>query len=105
MRLAVAKETRRGADQFGDFVGVLKLGAIYLDACARVAEQRLRQRFNHAGLARPGRPQEKQISYGPSRRIQSRQEHLVNLYHFFYCRVLANNLAAWSSFTISGLEL
>src|SRR5204862_3866808 len=94
MGFAMTQVSRRRADKFCDFVGVLKLGAIYFDARARVAEQRFRQRLNHAGLAGPGWPQKKQIPYGPSWRIQSRQEHLINLYDLFHRRVLPNNLAA-----------
>ncbi len=38
MSLAVTKVARRRADQLCDFVGVLKLGAIDLDAGARVSK-------------------------------------------------------------------
>ena len=40
MGFAMAEISRRGANQFGDFVRVLELGAVDLDDSARVADQR-----------------------------------------------------------------
>ena len=44
------------SDQFRDFVRVLELSTIDLDAGAGIAEQRFRESFNDAGLPRSGGP-------------------------------------------------
>src|SRR5581483_2314857 len=73
---------------------MLELRAINLDAGARVPEHRLRHGFHHAGLSRAGRTEKEKIAYRTSRRIQTGQEHLVNLHHLLNCLVLADDLAA-----------
>jgi len=50
--------SRRRADQLGDLMAVLKLGAIDLDYRPRVVQQGLCRCLYNASLARPGRPQE-----------------------------------------------
>ena len=50
VRLAVAQVARRRADQLGNFMLVLKLGAINLDAGVGIAEQSFRHGLHHAGF-------------------------------------------------------
>src|SRR5438876_5082098 len=50
--------TRRRTDQLGYLVRVLKLGAVNLDNCIRVAEENLGSGFNDARFAGSCRPQE-----------------------------------------------
>src|SRR5579872_666961 len=73
---------------------VLKLRAIDLDAGPRVAEQGLGHGLDHARLARSGRPQKQQIPHRTPRRIQSSQEHLINLYDLLNCLILSHDPAA-----------
>ena len=46
----MAEVSRRRTDQFGNLMRVLELGAINLDAGARIPEQALRHSFHHAGF-------------------------------------------------------
>src|SRR6266498_5390736 len=103
MGLAVPQVARRRADQFGNFVGVLELGAIDLDAGAGVSKERFREGFNNARLAGPGGPKKKQIADWASGGIQAGKEHLVDLDYFFNRGVLADDLAAESAFKITGI--
>src|SRR5207237_8332102 len=83
VRLAVTQIARRRADQLCDLVRVLEFRAVNLDTGARITEQRLRHRLDYTGLARAGRTEKEQIAYRATGRVQSRQEHLVHLYHSF----------------------
>src|SRR5215469_1764787 len=103
MRLPVSQVAGRGADQFGDFVRVLKLGAIDLDARPGVAEQSLGHRLDHPRLAGSCRPQEEQVSHRPAGRIQSRQKHLIDFDDFLDGLVLAYDLAAQGVVKLSGI--
>ena len=103
MRLAVSQVSWRRADQLRDFVRVLKLGAIDLDAGAGVAEQGLGHGLDHPGLTRAGGPEEQQISNRTARRIQSRQKHLVDFDHFLDGLVLTDDSAAKGAFELSGI--
>ena len=58
MRLTVAEVSRRRADELGNLVRVLELGAIDLDAGARIAKERLGHGFHNPRFARARRPQE-----------------------------------------------
>src|SRR5271163_2732951 len=104
MSLAMSQVSRRRSDQLGDFVRVLELGAIDLNASPRISEQSLGHGLNHAGFPRAPWAQKKQVSHRTSRRIQSRQEHLVNFDHLFKRGILAHNLAAQGVVEISGIS-
>jgi hypothetical protein len=104
MGLAVTQVARRRTDQFGDFVGVLELGAIDLDAGAGVSEERFRESFHYARLTRPRWAEEKQIADWASGGIQSREEHLVNFDYLLNRGVLPNDLAAKSAFKVAGVS-
>ena len=101
--LAVAEVSRRRADQLGDLVGVLELGAVDLDAGARIAEQGLGHGFDHAGFARTGGPKKKKIADRTSGRVQARQKHLVDLGHLFNGGILADNFAAQGVLKLPGI--
>ena len=51
MSLAVTQVSGGRADQLGDFVGVLELGAINLDAGSRIPEQSLGHGLDHPGFS------------------------------------------------------
>ena len=72
----MAEVSGRRADELGDFVGVLELGAIDLDAGARVAEQGLGNGFDDAGLAGTGGPKKKEIADGAAGRVQGGKLYL-----------------------------
>src|SRR5579863_2101773 len=101
MGLAMAEVSRRRADQFGNLVGVLELGAIDLDAGAGVTEQGFGHGFHDARLARAGRPQEQQVADGAAGRIQAGQEHLIDLDDFLHRLVLPDYAAAKGTFKLS----
>ena len=104
MRLAVTEVARRRTDQFGDFMGVLELGAVDLDAGAGIAEKRFGQGFDDAGLARIRWAQGRAgCRPGDPGAIQAGQEHLVDLDDFLDGGVLANDFTAESSFEVAGI--
>jgi len=76
-----------------NIVQVLKFATVDFDIGVRVAEQRLRHSFHHARLAGVGRPQEKQIAHGTFRRVQTCQEHLVDLGYLIGGRFVPDNPA------------
>src|SRR5208283_3425215 len=71
---------------------MLELGAVYLDASTRIAEQRLGHGLDYASLARAGRPQEQQVPDRPSCRVQASQKRLVDFGNLLDCRILTYNL-------------
>src|SRR5215467_9479948 len=103
MRLPMSEVPGRRSDQFGDFVGMLELGAIDLDASAAVSKQSFGHGLDHTRLARSGGPEKQQVSHGTSRRIQSRQEHLIDLHYLFDCLVLSHDPATKGAFEFSGI--
>src|SRR5437588_12107962 len=82
---------------------MLKLGAVDLDASPWLAKKRLSQGFDYARLARAGWPKEEQVTDRPPGRIQSRQEHLVDLSDFFDGDVLSHDFAAQRCIEFSGV--
>ena len=105
MGLAVTQIARRRADQFGDFMGVLELGAINLDASAGVSEERFRESFHDARLARTGWPKKKQIADRASGGVQSGEKHLVDFDDLLNGGILADDFAAKSAFKVAGVAL
>src|SRR5207244_4309022 len=97
---AVAEVARRGANELGNLVGVLKFRAIYLDDRAGIPKQDLRRRFDDAGLSRARRPEKEEVSYGAARRVQSGTEDLVHVDQGLYTFLLANNLGAQGTMKI-----
>src|SRR5579864_6022013 len=80
---------------------MLELGAVNLDAGPRIAEQSLRHGLYHSGLTRSCWSQEQQVSHRASRRIQSRQKHLVDLHNFLNRLLLTYDSAAQGGFKLS----
>ncbi len=99
----MSQVSRRRADQLGNLVRMLELGAIDLDAGPRVAKQRLRHRLHHPRFAGAGRPQEQQIAHGTVRRIQASQKHLIDFRYLFDRLILAHNLPAQGSLKVTGV--
>src|SRR5437879_2746828 len=94
VRLAVPQIPRRRANQLGNLVRVLKLGAIHPDHCPRVPEQNLRRGFHNARLPRPGRPQKQQVAHWTSLRAHPRQEDLVEVHQSANAFLLTDDLMA-----------
>src|SRR5450432_1729726 len=103
MGLAVTEVSRRRADQFGDFVGVLELGAIDLDAGAGVSEKRFSQGFDYTGLTGAGGSEKEQVPDRAIGGVQAGEEHLIDLDDFFDGGILADNFAAESGFEVAGI--
>src|ERR1700719_4147369 len=81
-------------------MGVLKLGAVNLDAGMRVAEQSLGHGFDHTGLARSRRPQKQQVAHRPTWGVEPGEKHLVDFDHLFDGLLLADNAAAEGGFKL-----
>src|SRR5260370_29324954 len=64
VRFPMAKITRRRADEFGDFMTVLKLAAIDLNDGAWIAEKRLGGRLHGACLPGTRRPEDRKFPIG-----------------------------------------
>src|SRR5215471_13462613 len=94
MRFAVSQVSGRRADQLGDLVAVLKLGAIDLDYCLGIVQKGLSRGLDNAGLARPRRPEEQKVSDRPASRRQPRHMALVSSDDLVYRLVLSNDHAA-----------
>jgi hypothetical protein len=82
-------------------MGVLKLGAVNLDAGMSVAEQGLGHGFDDTGLARPRGPQEQEVAHRPTRGVKPGEKHLVDFDHPLDGLVLADNAAAEGGFKLS----
>jgi hypothetical protein len=79
MRLAVAQIPWGRTDQFRDFMRMLELRAVYLDHQAWVTKQNLCGSFDNARLPGPRRSQEQKVTDRPTRGIQPRAKHLVEI--------------------------
>jgi hypothetical protein len=99
----VAEVSWRRTDQLGNFVGMLELGAINLDASSGVTEQSFGHGFNHTRLSGTGGPEEEQVADRASGRIQPCQEHLVDFDYFLDRRFLANNLSPQGGFEVASV--
>src|SRR5215469_7558896 len=100
MSFPVSQVSRRGANQFCNFMAVLELSTIDFDHGAGIAKQRLRHGFHHAGLAGARRPEEKKIAYRTRRGIQPCEKHLIDLNDFLYGLVLAYDFSPQSAFKV-----
>ena len=66
VRFTMSQIAGRRADQLGDFVAVLELGAIDFDYRACITDEALSHGLHEARLAGAGRPKEEQGSYRPA---------------------------------------
>src|SRR5205807_4343809 len=94
VRLPVPQVPRRRANQLGNLMRVLKLGAIHLDHRPRVPEQYLRRGFHNVRLPRPARPQEEQVAHRAPLLAHPRAEHLVEIHQSANAFFLADDLTA-----------
>src|SRR6266481_1869551 len=62
MRFAMTEISRGRADEFGDFMTVLKLAAVDLNDSPRISEQGLRGRLHCVCLPGTRRPEEQEVS-------------------------------------------
>ena len=96
----MAQVSRRRADQLGDFVRVLKLGAVDLDDRIWVAEQNFGGRFDDARFARTGRPEKQHRADRPVERIHAGEKNLVEAAHAAHRALLADDARRKSLFKI-----
>jgi hypothetical protein len=73
---------------------VLEFGAVDLDHCPRIAEERLCRHLDDPRLPRTRRPKEQQITYRATRGLQASPKHSVKVYDRLHGFVLPNNLLA-----------
>src|SRR5260221_460033 len=92
MCLAMAQIARRGTDQFGDFVGMLKFGAIPLKAPSPIPEKNLRGRLDNPRFPRSSRPKKQQVADWPSRRGKSGAKTLIEVSHRLHSFFLPDDL-------------
>src|SRR5215469_1524662 len=79
MRLAMSEISRRRADEFGDFVAVLKLGAVNLNHRSRIPYKRLRGSFDHPRLAGTCGTEKQKIPDRTTRAGHAGQKHLIDV--------------------------
>ena len=92
MGFPVAEIAWRRANQFRDFVGVLKLRAIHFDYRAGVPKQYFRRRFHDTSLSRTRGTKKQQVAHRTARRIQPRAENLEHVHEGLYALFLSHNL-------------
>src|SRR5579864_262890 len=80
---------------------MLELGAIDLDAGARISKESFGHGFDHARLAGTGRSQKQEVAHWAAGSIQAGQKHLVDLDDLLDRLVLADNTAAQGCFEFS----
>src|SRR5262245_20932037 len=103
MCLAMTEVSRRRTDQLGDLVRVLELGAVNLDAGARIAKKRFCHCLDDSGLAGAGWPEKKQVADRAPRRVQARQKHLIDLGDLLEGLVLPDDLPPQRTFKVAGI--
>jgi hypothetical protein len=101
MCFAVTEIAWGRTDQFCNFVGVLKFGAIYFDDGAGVAEENFGGGFDDARFAGTGGPEEEQVAHGTARRVQASTKNLVEIDQRLHAFFLANDLGAESVMKIT----
>src|SRR5215470_12503645 len=97
MRFAMPQVSRRRTDQLGDFMAVLKLRTVDFDHRTRILEKDLRCSLDDPSLSRSSRSEEQKIPDRTSRRIQTREVHLINIYDLLNCLVLSDDHATEAS--------
>src|SRR5882724_5431681 len=90
----MAKIARGRADQFGNFMGMLKLRAIDLDHRAGIAKKNFGGRLHDARFSRTRRPEKQQISYWAAWGVQSGAKDLVEIHQRLDALFLSNNFPA-----------
>jgi len=98
MRLAVSEVSGRRADEFGDFVTVLELGAIDFDDGFGIADEAFGESFDGAGLAGPGGPKEEEAPDGASGAAHPGAVSLIKIDDLPDCFLLADDAPAQVGF-------
>src|SRR5208282_2483667 len=103
MRLTMTEIARGRTDELGDFVGMLKFGAVYLDNGARAAKQDFGGGFDKPGFAGACGTEKEQVAYGTAGRIQARGEHLEEFDERLNTFILTYDFRAQSFLKLDGL--
>ena len=103
MSFAVAEIARGRTDEFGNFVGVLKFGAVYLDDAAGIAKENFGGGFDDARLAGASGTEKEKIADGAAGRVQAGAEDLVEVDERLHALFLANDFGAESLLEIAGI--
>src|SRR6266849_5206724 len=104
MSLPVSQISGRRADQLGNLMAVLELGAVDLDHCARVADEAFSGRLDKPGFARAGRPEEQKISDRPAGTRHARQVRLIDIYDLLNRVVLADDASPKVVIKLLGID-
>src|SRR6185369_15647325 len=92
--------SRRRANQFRNFVRVLKLSAVNLYNCVLIAEQNFSRGFNDTRLSRSCGTEEQHRADRPINRVQACEENLVEPGHAAYRTFLSDNARFQTLFEI-----
>src|SRR5436309_13332741 len=79
MRFPMPKIAGRRTDQLSDFMAVLEFGAVDLDHCLWIPDQRLRQSFNGPCFPRASGAQKQEVPDGSARCRKTGHMHLVDI--------------------------
>src|SRR5271157_3001322 len=94
MSFAMAEIAWGRADEFRDFVRVLKFRAIDFDDQAGIAKENFRGGFHNAGFSGPRGSKKEEVADRASRRIKACGEHLEKIHEGLHAFFLANDLGA-----------
>src|SRR5208282_2772819 len=103
MSFPVSQISWRRTNQLGDLMRVLEFRAIHLNHRARISKQDLCGRFHDSRLSRTRRTEEQQVPHRSSGRVQSRAEHLIQVYECLNPFRLSDDLRAQRSFKVSAV--
>ena len=103
MSFAMAEIAWGRTDELGNFVRVLKFGAVHLDDETGIAEENFRGGFDDARFARTGRTEEEQIPNGTAGRVEAGAKDLIEVDEGLHTLFLADDLAANGVMEIAGI--
>src|SRR5258708_21541736 len=103
MGFAVPQISRRRTNQLRDFMRMLEFRAIDLDNRSGIAKQYFGGGFHDTRLAGTGRSEEQQVADWPPRRVQSRAEHLIQVYQRLHAFFLADDLCPQRPFKVTSI--
>src|SRR5215469_5832274 len=104
MRLTMTQIARGRTDQLGNFMGVLKFGAVNLDDRPWTTEQDFGSGFNKAGFARAGRAEKKQVPHGTPWGVEASGEYLEQFDQCLNAFILTDDFRAESFLKLDGLR-
>ena len=103
MRLAMPQISGRRADQLGDLVAVLELGAVDLDHRARIPQQASAVASTMRVLPGAGRTEEQEVADRAARGAHSRQVHLVDVDDLLDRLILTDDKSLQTGFEAFGI--